>query len=291
MATDPPTKADQMTNRCARFPRWIGVLAVIGLAAGAGWAPAYAQSQSTVRVGGTGMALAAMRQVGENLTSIDRSVTIEVLPSLGTPGGLRALDDRAIDVAVIGRPLTDNERVGGFSQVMCLATPLLFATSHPSPPGIARADVPGFYSRPNPTWPDGTPLKILLRSRAGSENGYLVAAIPGMADALENAYKTPGVPVATTDQENAELALRIDGSFAIMTLLQIRGERLRLQMMPLDGVAPTLDNVSARTYPLVVRVCVVVPASPTSGAAKFVEYLSSGPGLALMRSLGAVPVK
>jgi phosphate transport system substrate-binding protein len=276
-----------MKSCCTRIAGWISVAA----AAAALWAqPAFAENAALVRVGGTGMALAAMQQLGQNLTSIDRNVTVQVLPSLGTPGGLRALADGAIDVAIVGRPLTAKEREQGAREAICLVTPLLFASSHPSPPSVAKSDLPKIFARPDPTWPDGSPLKIVLRSRAGSENGYLTAAIPGMAEALEAAYRLPGVPVATTDQENADLASRISGSFVFITLLQIRGERLKLQTLSLDGVAPTLDNVAAKAYPLSVNVCMVIPAAPTPAAMKFIDYVKSGPGLALLRTLGADPM-
>lgn len=240
-----------------------------------------------VRVGGTGMALAAMQQLGDRLTSLDPSLRVEVLPSLGTPGGLRALNERAIDVAVVGRPLKPEEKAKGAAEAACMATALVFASSHPAPPAINKGDIPGIYANASPTWPNGQALKVLLRARAGSENGYLAAAIPGMAAALESAYARSGVPVATTDQDNAELALQTAGSFAIMTLLQIRAERLDLRALALDGVAPSSDTLANGAYPLQVRICVALPADPTPAAVKFVAHLRSLAGQALLEKLGA----
>jgi phosphate transport system substrate-binding protein len=248
-----------------------------------------AGDDGVVRLGGTGMALSAMQQAGAHLTLVDSTVRVEVLPSLGTPGGLKALSEGAIDIAVVGRSLTAAEKAHGASEATCLTTPLVFASSHPSPAGIAKADLPAIYASPAPLWPDGRPLKILLRSRAGSENAYLVAAIPGMAAALEAAYKRPGMPIATTDQENAELALRTAGSFAVMTLLQIRAERLLLRTVALDGVAATAQTAASKTYPLAASVCVVLPPKPTRATRRFAAFLTSQAGQALMQSLGAMP--
>lgn len=278
-----------MTRRAPRSC-WVRRLALIGLvlcaAPNAAWS-----ADAVVRIGGTGVALAAMRQVGESLTSADPAIRVEVLPSLGTPGGLRALADRAIDVAVIGRSLKAEERAAGVSEATCLITPLVFASSHPAPAGVAKADIAGIYAHPSPTWPDGRPLKILLRSRAGSENDYLTAMIPGMTAALAAAYQRPGIPIAVTDQENADVAARTAGSFAVMTVLQLRAERLNLRMVPLDGVWPSPETVADNTYPLSMRVCVVLPAAPTPAAAKFVAHLGSAAGQALMQALGALPTK
>lgn len=276
-------------NSSAPPSRWIRRCALAGVMLfGAPYAGIAAEN-SVVRIGGTGMALAAMRQVGERLRAGDPTIGVEVLPSLGTQGGLKALAEGAIDVAVVARFLTAAEKARGVAEATCLTTALVFASSHPAPSGITKADLPGIYARAAPAWPDGRPLKILLRSRAGSENDYLIAAIPGMQTALEAAYKRSGVPVATTDQDNAQLALRTAGSFAIMTLLQINAERLNLRTVALDGVTASAEAFADKTYPLSVHVCIVLPAAPTPAAAKFVAYLTSPPGQALMQGLGATP--
>ncbi|MEZ5787321.1 MAG: substrate-binding domain-containing protein [Xanthobacteraceae bacterium] len=242
-----------------------------------------------VRIGGTGMALAAMQQLGESLTAADRQIRVEVLPSLGTPGGLRALREGAIDVAVAGRPLKPDERAKGFVEAGCMTTALTFASSHPNPAGLRKADLPAIYADESPLWPDGQPLKLLLRSRAGSENAYLSAAIPGMAAAIEKAYTHSGVPVATTDQENADLAQRTAGSLAIMTLLQLRSERLDLRPVSLDGVTASAATLVDKSYPMTARICAVLPAAPKPAAVKFAAHMKSADGSAMIESMGATP--
>ncbi|NVO17587.1 MAG: hypothetical protein HXX10_26460 [Rhodoplanes sp.] len=254
-------------------------VAPVGVAAG----------DAPLRIGGTGMALAAMRQIGDSLRTAAPDIRVEVMPSLGTPGGLRALAARAIDIAVAGRNLTAEEQATGLVEAGCATTPLLFASSHPAPAGIRLADLPTLYANPGPAWPDSTPLKIILRSRAGSENGYLVALGPAMAPALEHAYKRSGVPIATTDQENAEIAVRTAGSFAMMSLLQVRAERLDLRLVTVDGITPAVAAVADKTYPMSASICLVLPAAPKPAATAFVAHLRSEAGRALIASLGATP--
>ena len=187
-----------------------------------------AVAESTIRIGGTGIALAAMREIGTSLTAVEPGIAVDVLPSMGTPGGIKALAEGAIDIAVTARPLKPDERARGVSEAACMTTALVFASSHKDATGITRAQLPALYADASPKWPDGAPLKVILRSRSGSENPYLAAAVPNMGAAFEAAFKRPGVPVGSTDQDNAKLATEISGSFAVMTLLQIRGERLGL---------------------------------------------------------------
>lgn len=252
--------------------------------------PAVASADdAVVRIGGTGMSLALMRAVGDGFATANPGLRVEVLPSLGTQGGLRALDEGIIDIAISARALKPEEKAKGLSETACMTTPMGFVSSHANPAGVGRADLPALFAEPSPIWPDGQPLKIILRSRASWESPFLIAAIPGMGAALEKAYAQSGVPVATTDQDNADLAQRIPGSFAFMSLLQLKAERLHLRMAALDGVAASPTTLADGSYPLTARICAVLAPESKPAAAKFLAHLQSDDGEAVVRALGAAP--
>ena len=168
-----------------------------------------------------------------------------------------------------------------------MTTALVFASSHKSATGITRTQLPGIYADASPKWPDGTSLKVILRSRAGGENPYLVAAVPAMGPAFDGAYRRPGMPVGSTDQENAKLATEISGSFAVMTLLQLKAERLNLTVLTLDDVPATARTLANKTYPFPLRICMVVANQPAPPVARFIAHLRSAAGQSLIESLGA----
>lgn len=242
----------------------------------------------TVRIGGTGMGLAAMQRIGESLAAADPSFKFEVLPSLGTSGGIKALSEGAIEVAIAARALKSSEQALGVSEAACLTTALIFATTQKTPENLISAKLPDIYADPSPRWQDGTPMKVILRSRAGSENPYLAAMVPGMEEAFRIAYKRPGMPVGSTDQENASLATHTTGSLSIMTLLQLRAEQLDINVVPLDGIIASEETLKNKTYPMPLRVCLLLPTNPTANAARFVAQIKSEVGLSLLRSFQAI---
>jgi phosphate transport system substrate-binding protein len=248
-----------------------------------------AQSADLVRVGGTGMALGALRALGERFAASEPSLTVEVLPSLGTPGGIKAMLAGEIDIALTARALTAAESAAGAREANCMTTALVFATSHPTASTISRRRLSTVYAEAAPKWDDGAPLKVILRSRASSEMPLLVKSFPELEAPFESAYKRPGMPVGTTDQENAEIAERTVGSLAIITLLQLKAERVRLRTLSLDGVMPAAETIADRTYPLPLRVCLVVTARPNDATSRFIDFISSAPGQALLRASGAEP--
>lgn len=277
-----------MKITCAVRRRVAEFLVTLSLMLCAGPQAALADDQPVVRIGGTGIALAAMRKLGESLGATDPSIRVDVLPSLGTPGGIRALVAGELDIALAARDLTPQEQAKGAKEAACFKTALVFSTSGRNPPSVSKSDLPKIYSDANSSWPDGSPLKVILRSRAGSENPYISAAIPGMAVALDKAYARPGMPVGSTDQENANLALRIQGSFSLMSLLQLQAEELNLRVVPLDGVVATAETLADNSYPMPLRVCAVTLAAPPPAAAKYLAHLQSAKGQALLRSFGSI---
>ena len=260
----------------------LACMGVITLSTAAGHA-------ETIRIGGTGMALAAMRSIGETLTTAEPSLHIEVLPSLGTSGGIKALIAGEIDIALTGRALKPEEQAKGITEAVCMTTTLVFVSSRQTPTGITKAEIPDLYADPAPNWPDGMPLKAILRPRTGAEVPYLVATMPELAAAFDKAYDRQDSLIAITDQENADLVREIPGSIAIMTQLQIQAERLTLTPLSLDGVAPAVETLANKTYPFSLRVCAVVAAVPSPAVAQFIANLKSPVGQALLRSFGAAP--
>ena len=244
-------------------------------------------ADTVVRIGGTSIALAALREVGTSLTAAEPGIRVEVMPSMGTPGGIKALVEGAIDIAIAARPLKADERSMGINEAACMTTALVFASSHKPATGVTRAQLPAIYADPGPKWPDGTPLKIILRSRAGGENPYLVAAVPAMGPAFDAAYRRHGMPVGATDQENAKLATDVAGSFAVTTLLQVKAERLGLTVLALDGVPASAQTLANKTYPFPLRICLTVSNEATPPVAQFIAHLRSTAGQSLIESLGA----
>lgn len=252
--------------------------------------PAGAHAAESVRIGGTGMAIALMRGIADQVTAQAPDLTINVLPSMGSTGGLQALSDGVVQIAMTARPLKAGEQAAGLHTVACAATPLVFATSHPKPDTIRRQDLPAAFADPQATWSDGTPLKVIIRATSGSEMPYLVSQDPGFGPAFEAARRRPGMAVGVTDQENAELARRITGSLAIMTLLQVRGEALDLRVVPVDGVDPSPESLGAGTYPYAAHLCLVLPTKPTFGARRVIQQVRSEAGRTWFRQLGAEPL-
>jgi len=252
------------------------------------WAAGPAAAADVARVGGTGIGLELApsgRGAGQGRPFGRRHRAAQPRH----PGRHQALGAGAIDVAIAARPLKDTEKGSGIAEAACLTTAMVFVTSRHAAPGISLSSLPRLYGDAEPRWPDGQPLKVILRSPAGSENPYLMRLVPGMEEALAKAFARPGIPVGATDQENVALAAQIEGSFAIATLLQVKAERLNLLPLVIDGVTPGPKTLADGTYPMPLKVCFLLPARPAAGAAKFIAFMRSPAGQEIIRENGGEP--
>jgi phosphate transport system substrate-binding protein len=86
-----------------------------------------------LRVGGTGGASALMAHLGKPFTQ-QTGIAVDIIPSLGSGGGISAAADGVLDIAISGRPLSAAEQGRGLIQAASVQTPYVLATSLRAPP-------------------------------------------------------------------------------------------------------------------------------------------------------------
>ena len=180
--------------RAASVPRRDALAGIAALAVSMRGSPrrVAAGEPAPLRIGGTGMALAAMRQIGDAFTAAQPQTTVTVLPSLGTGGGLAAVAAGAIDVAVAARATERRGTCQG--PAMFLLRTDTDGLRHPSRCRCRRRDAGGGGRDPgrsaarvaerngNPTDPAGTlgrglvPAADLVSRNGGRRAGCAGAA-------------------------------------------------------------------------------------------------------------------
>ncbi|MQX37815.1 substrate-binding domain-containing protein [Roseospira navarrensis] len=265
-----------------------GVLATLCLG-GFGWS---ASAETTIRVGGTGAPLAALAELGARFAEDHPDVTVTVLPSLGSGGGIRAVRDRVIDVAVSSRPVRDDEGAGSTLIVQPFArTAVTVLTSLPGGASVTTDGLAGLIADPHATWPDGTPVHVILRPETETDIHEIADDRPVIGQALATARARPEVPVAATDQENMDLAADLPGALTVGTLLQMRAEGWPLYPVTIDGQAASGPAVADGTYPVTKDFALVVRTDASETALAFIGFLRGEQAAAYIRSLDAIPLR
>lgn len=245
-------------------------------------------SAETLRVSGTGGATEAMRHIALAFDAAT-GIKMEVIPSLGSSGAMRALGAGALDVVISARPLSPDEIAKGFVEILFARTALVFITSHSPPNDLKSRDLPGIFTTLSPKWADATPISIILRTKLDGDVLLLSSLMPEMAAAIDAARRRPDLPIAATDQDSIELAERLPGSLVQAGLSQVVMEKRQVHVVSLDGVAPSLENLKSGKYPYPKPFYLVLPAKKNAAAERLVDYLQSADGRAVLSRTGNLP--
>ena len=269
----------------------IGTALTILLASQATSRSAPSRDPSRIIIGGTGMALATMRRIADAFVTGEPGVTVDVLPSLGTGGGLSAATAGAIDIALSARQLNDAERAKGLQSHPYACTPMAFVT----PPataidGITLADVAAIFAGTMTTWPDGTGIRLIRREPSDADWSMLRGVSEAMAQVVEIALRRPGLLTVATDQENGDALERLRGSFGAMSIGQLRAEARRLKPLALDGVMPSVEAISSGRYKLSRTLYAVWRAAARPEITRFLAFLRSEQTVDLLATLGHIPL-
>ena len=253
---------------------------------------AHTANATTLRVGGTGSSLGLLAQVGGAFAAASGdAVKVEVVPSLGSSGAIRALADGKLNLAVLARPLKPAEAARGLKVVLTLRTPFVLATSHPQPQQLKTAELPKIFNGERSVWTDGSTIRLILRPRSETDTILLGDMAPGMKQVIEAARRRAEIPIAATDQENLAMTQRAPGSLTGTTLTQLTTEPNNLHTIPIDGVEPTLATLESGAYRFEKKLYFALGDKSTPEARKFIAFLTSPQGLKALRAAAVLPDK
>jgi phosphate transport system substrate-binding protein len=241
----------------------------------------------TIKIGGSGGAYGAIALVADAFKKRYPDISIEFSPSLGSTGGIKAVLSGALDLGLITRPLTEAELRQGAVAVEYGRTLVMLVTSHKGA-GInfTLKQIASLYSAEINSYPDGAPIRLILRPWVDSDTAFLVSLSPEIADALRKAHAREGLIVALTDQDNAESLEKIRGAIGWLTLAQLTSEKRQVTPITIDRIMPSLVTLASGAYPYSRSFSVVTSATPAPQVKSFIEFLTSIEGREILLKNG-----
>jgi phosphate transport system substrate-binding protein len=229
-----------------------------------------------IRIGGAGTGLGTMRLLGEAFVRLHPEHRVKVLPSIGSSGAIKAVPRGGVEIGIAARALTASEEALGMTAIEYARSPTgLAVSSRLNIGGISREQIVAILAGRLTLWPDGTPIRPVLRQPGDDSTHLLKSLAPGMERALAMAEQRPGLPFAATDQEAAEKIEAITGAIGMSSLSLIRSEGRGLQLLALDGMEPSVANAAAGRYPLVKCFFVISKTHPTPAVQRFIAFLET----------------
>jgi len=242
-------------------------------------------------IGGSGADLGVFKQLAREFSKQYPSFKIKVLPSMGSSGGIKALQHNKIDLALTSRQLRPNENTPDITVRHYASTPLVFVVAaNSSQTSISRDQVNKIYSDESRQWSDGSALRVILRPLNDSDTKVLMQVMSDCEACLRQIYQRKGVPVAVTDQESADMVARVPGAIGTSTLALVLGENKPLKALQLDGVMPSAETLKNTSYPMHKDLYLVFKPG-NKKLQKFIEYIYSEPAQLILKNTGHLTVR
>ena len=245
-------------------------------------------AKETVEVGGTGDSQSLLRTMAESFENIYPDIVVLVPDSIGSSGGVKAVQAGRMALGRIARPLTAHEKQD-LLEIPFANSPVVFAV-HPTVTGVENltpAQILDIYAGKYRNWSElgGPNVKLYSIDREGGDSSrkVLKAHIPGFNDIDSKAkifYSTP---------DAVEAIARHD--FTIGYLPLALAKRYQLKVLSIDGAAPTKKNVIRGDYPYVTPFSLVSKGEPTGAAEKFVTFVLSEKGQRIISDSYLLPVR
>lgn len=248
---------------------------------------------ATLKIGGTGSALGAIRILADEFRRLNPNILVEIPQSLGSSGGIKAVLAGVLNIGLSSRKLKPKERGAGAQMIRYAATPFILATRiSPSnaTPGLSSEEIVKAFSADPLFWKDGSAVRIILRNEKDTSTKLLISAFEGMDVALAKARSVQGIPVAFTEQDNMDLAEVLPGPLTTGSLTAILSERRNLTPVSIDGIAPTLENLASGAHKISRSFYMVTGPSPGDAAQAFIDFVQSADGAEILEKTGNLPI-
>lgn len=246
-----------------------------------------ATEKTSITVGGAGTSLSTMRLLASAFEKANPDVTVSVLASLGSTGGVKAAAAGAIDIGTSSRSLSDAERSLGVTDLEYGRTPLVFIVPKATrASAVTTAQLVDIYYGKMTAWPSGDPIRVIMRPPSDTNLVKLRSLSQQLSYAVTAASARQGMLFALTDADVAENLNAIPGALGIMSLSEILANPGPLNTLMLDGIAPDVASLADGSYPLYLTMRMVTGKTPGAAATRFIGFVQSAAGREILVRAG-----
>lgn len=218
------------------------------------WAMVSARSvhaADTLTIAATGTAMPMLKILIEDFSKGSPEFKATLLyPPAGSGGAIRGVATGKVDLGVTSRVPKPDAPGADLRAVPWVRTAFVIAAHHADAArNYTLPELAAIWSGATVRWPDGQPIRLLLRSADDADLASLRAMSVEMSRAVDAALVRPGLPRADHDLNNLEILDKVSGAIGSSTLGLLLSSNSRLSVLTVGGVTPSVRTLKDGTYP------------------------------------------
>ncbi len=247
-------------------------------------------ANEVVLVGGAGSGLGVMKILGDEFEKSHPGISIKVMSSLGTSGGIKAVAQRKLDIAITSRALSAEEVLSGVISLDYARTPLiLVVNNNVDKQDLTTVELEMIYKNELKRWPNGDRIRLVHRLKTETDTLILASISRDLQQSINDTGKIIDRKTALTDQEAIEIVSTLSGAICSSTLVQFLTEKPKIKILSYNGIKPTIEALEKGIYPLSKPLFLVTTKNRSNAASRFINYLYSARGRAILAKSGTIP--
>jgi phosphate transport system substrate-binding protein len=240
-------------------------------------------------ISGSGDSQDLLRAMASAFERANPGARIVIAKSIGSDGGIRAVERGAADLGRIARLVTEKDRKFSLNHVVFAFSPVVFICNAnvQKVDNLTYTQIVGIYSGSITSWSqlggDRGRIYVANREEGDSSRTAIEETVPGFNEIAAFAGE-----VIKSTPENIGIVEKYKDTIGYGPLSMVKGRRLKV--LKVEGIYPSLRNVQSGKYNLFIPFSLVWKG-PLKGLSKrFVDFIFSPQGQKITADSGAAPV-
>lgn len=242
-----------------------------------------------IRVSGSGTALPIVERLAEVYRQTHPAARLQFDTGINSGGAIKGVGQGVLELAVVNRPLTEEEARSGLDYRPFARDAVAFAVNESvSIQGLSTAQVRAIYGGEVTDWGQlgGSPGAVIVLDRNPDESMRKLVLLKLLGDRPVGARAVVLTRAGEMVQSLANTPACVGySSLGLLRLTQPRGVRV----LSLDGVAPSGAAVAAGTYPWSLTFGLVRRADAPPAVAGFVAWVAGPEGRRILEAYAYAP--
>ncbi len=246
-----------------------------------------------VRVAGSGGMIPLVTELAKAYTAGNKNVAVEVnQKSIQSAGGITSAAQGKIEIGMVNRPLTDEEKNLGLQVFEIARVGVVIGVNKGVPAReISSENLCKIYSGQIKNWKDlGGGQEAILALTKSDKDGVKETVRKNIS-CFKDLKEAESVVMVPTSPETAKVLSNKTNAIGFTDSVDVNSSAGAIVGLKLDGVAPVPENIRSGKYKLVQSYRLVTKGKPEGAVKDFIDFVKGPGGAKIIESHKAIALR